>query len=78
MNHKVAEVYDIFIYCKVTFEMQIVDSRKVFFYNCVENVEMKIINVIFIFFIFIVKGVENELILNISENEWLKLISSVK
>ena len=63
MNYKVAEIYDIFICCEVTLEMWTVDSGKVPFYNCAENVEIKVTGIICTFSIFVVKGVENELIL---------------
>ena len=63
MNCKIAEIYDIFICCEVTFEMQTADSEKALFYNCAENVEVEVADVISILSIFVVKGVENELIL---------------
>ena len=63
MSHKIAEICDIPICCKITFKMQTADSRKMSFYNYAENVEVKIADVTFILSIFIMKGVENELIL---------------
>ena len=71
MNHKVAEVYDISIYCEVILEMQTADSGKVFFYNCAENVEVKVVDVISILSILVAEGVENELIL---EHLWEQVI----
>ena len=71
MNYKIAEVCDIFIYCKVILEMWTIDSEKVFFYNYVENVKVKVIDVISTFSVFVVKRVENELIL---EHLWEQVI----
>ena len=62
INCKIADTYNISIHCEITLEMWTADSRKMFFYNCTENVEVKMIDVIFIFSIFVTKEVENELI----------------
>ena len=62
MNCKIVEIYNIFIYCEVIFEMRTADSEKTLFYNYVKNVEMKMTNLIFTLFIFVAEEVENELI----------------
>ena len=62
MNYKIVEIYKISICCEITLEMWTADSKKMSFYNCVENVEMKIIDIIFILFIFVTERIENKLI----------------
>ena len=62
MNYKIIKICDIFIYCEITLKIQTADSKKMFFYNYVENVKMKITDIIFIFSIFIAEKIENELI----------------
>ena len=49
INYKIINIYNISIYYEVILEIKTVDLKKMFFYNCTENVEIKITDIFFVF-----------------------------
>ena len=73
MNYKIIKICDISICCEVTLKMKTADSGKTSFYSCAENVEVNITDIISILSIFVTEGVENELILECSWKQAVKI-----